>query len=148
MQFNVEWLKKWVAIDLDAEALAARLTGSGLEVDDIRPVAGEFTDVVVAEIEACQPHPNADKLSLCTVNDGGEERLQIVCGAPNARAGIRVPLARIGAQIGPDFKIKRAKLRGVESCGMLCSARELGLSDDHSGLMELPADAPLGYAAA
>ncbi len=144
MQFNVEWLKKWVAIDLDAEALAAKLTGSGLEVDDIRPVAGAFTDIVVAEIEACQPHPNADKLSLCTVNDGGQERLQIVCGAPNARAGIRVPLARIGAQIGPDFKIKRAKLRGVESSGMLCSARELGLSDDHSGLMELPTDAPVG----
>jgi phenylalanyl-tRNA synthetase beta chain len=144
MQFNVEWLKQWVATELDAKALATRLTGSGLEVDDIRPVAGDFSDVVVAEIEDCQPHPNADKLSLCTVNDGGDERLQIVCGAPNARAGIRVPLARVGAQIGPDFKIKRAKLRGVESCGMLCSARELGLSDDHSGLMELPADAPLG----
>jgi len=144
MQFNVEWLKKWVAIDLDAEALAGKLTGSGLEVDDIRPVAGEFSAVVVAEIEDCRPHPNADKLSLCSVNDGGDERLQIVCGAPNARPGIRVPLARVGATIGPEFKIKRAKLRGVESFGMLCSARELGLSDDHSGLMELPSDAPVG----
>jgi len=144
MQFNVEWLKKWVAIDLPAKELAAKLTGAGLEVDDIRPVAGSFSDVVVAEIESCEPHPNADKLSLCTVNDGGDERLQIVCGAPNARAGIRVPLARIGARIGPEFTIKRAKLRGVESQGMLCSARELGLSDDHSGLMELPADAPVG----
>ena len=144
MQFNVEWMKKWVAIDLDAESLAERLTASGLEVDEIRPVAGEFSGVVVAEIEDCAPHPNADKLSLCTVNDGGDERLQIVCGAPNARAGIRVPLARVGANIGPDFKIKRAKLRGVESHGMLCSAKELGLSDDHSGLMELPADAPAG----
>ncbi len=96
--------------------------------------------------KSCEPHPNADKLSLCTVNDGSEERLQIVCGAPNARAGIRVPLARVGATIGPDFKIKRAKLRGVESFGMLCSAKELGLSDDHSGLMELPGDAPLGTA--
>jgi phenylalanyl-tRNA synthetase beta chain len=144
MQFNVDWLKKWVAIDLDAKALADKLTGSGLEVDDIRPVAGDFSGVVVAEIEACEPHPNADKLSLCTVNDGGDARLQIVCGAPNARAGIRVPLARVGAQIGPDFKIKRAKLRGVESSGMLCSPRELGLSDDHSGLMELPAEAPIG----
>jgi phenylalanyl-tRNA synthetase beta chain len=144
MQFNVEWLKKWVAIDLEADALADRLTASGLEVDDVRPVAGEFSNVVVAEIEDCQPHPNADKLALCTVNDGNEERLQIVCGAPNARAGIRVPLAKVGATIGPDFKIKRAKLRGVESCGMLCSAKELGLSDDHSGLMELPDDAPLG----
>jgi phenylalanyl-tRNA synthetase beta chain len=144
MQFNVEWLKKWVAIDLEPEALADRLTASGLEVDDIRGVAGEFSDVVVAEIEDCQPHPNADKLSLCSVNDGSEERLQIVCGAPNARTGIRVPLAKVGAKIGPDFKIKRARLRGVESCGMLCSAKELGLSDDHSGLMELPGDAPLG----
>jgi phenylalanyl-tRNA synthetase beta chain len=144
MQFNVEWLKKWVAVDLGAEALADRLTASGLEVDDIRPVAGEFSGVVVAEIEDSQPHPNADKLSLCTVNDGTEDRLQIVCGAPNARVGIRVPLARVGAKIGPDFKIKRARLRGVESFGMLCSAKELGLSDDHSGLMELPGDAPLG----
>ena len=144
MQFNVEWLKKWVAIDLDADTLAGKLTAAGLEVDDIRPVAGEFSEIVVAQIESCEAHPNADKLSLCTVNDGGEERLQIVCGAPNARPGIRVPLARVGATIGPDFKIKRAKLRGVESFGMLCSAKELGLSDDHSGLMELPADAPLG----
>jgi phenylalanyl-tRNA synthetase beta chain len=144
MQFNVDWLKKWVALDLDAAELAKRLTASGLEVDDVRPVAGEFSDVVVAEITDCGKHPNADKLSLCTVDDGSGEPLQIVCGAPNARAGIRVPLARVGGQIGPDFKIKRAKLRGVESFGMLCSAKELGLSDDHSGLLELPADAPVG----
>jgi phenylalanyl-tRNA synthetase beta chain len=144
MQFNVEWLKKWVAIDLDAASLADKMTASGLEVDDMRPVAAEFSGVVVAEIEHCQPHPNADKLSLCAVNDGSAERLQIVCGAPNARAGIRVALARVGAKIGPKFEIKRAKLRGEESFGMLCSAKELGLSDDHSGLMELPADAPVG----
>jgi phenylalanyl-tRNA synthetase beta chain len=121
MQFNVQWLKEWVAIDLDAAELADKLTAG-----------------------ACEPHPNADKLQLCRVNDGSDEQLQIVCGAPNARAGIKVPLARIGARIGPDFKIKRAKLRGVESFGMLCSARELGLSEDHSGLMELPQAAPLG----
>jgi phenylalanyl-tRNA synthetase beta chain len=144
MQFNVEWLKQWVATDLDAEQLAARLTAAGLEVDDVRPVAGTFTGVVVAEIESCEPHPDADKLRVCTVDDGGDARLQIVCGAPNARPGIRVPLARVGAVIGPDFKIRKAKLRGVESSGMLCSARELGLSEDHSGLMELPADAPVG----
>jgi phenylalanyl-tRNA synthetase beta chain len=144
MQFNVEWLRKWVAIDPDAAALADRLTASGLEVDAILPVADEFSGVVVAEIEDCRPHPNADKLRLCSVSDGSGEQLQIVCGAPNARPGLRVPLARVGAKIGPDFKIKRAKLRGVESSGMLCSAKELGLSDDHSGLMELPADAPLG----
>ena len=131
MQFNVEWLKRWVAIDLDAASLAKRLTAAGLEVDDVRGVSADFTDVVVAQIESCEPHPDADKLSLCTVEDGSSERLQIVCGAPNARAGIRVPLARVGATLGPDFTIKRAKLRGVESRGMLCSARELGLSDDH-----------------
>ena len=144
MQFNVEWLKKWVAVDLGANELADRLTAAGLEVDDVRPVAGEFTDVVVAEIESCEKHPDADKLQVCSVNDGGAEPLQIVCGAPNARPGIRVPLARVGATIGPEFKIKKAKLRGVESFGMLCSARELGLSEDHTGLMELPEDAPLG----
>jgi phenylalanyl-tRNA synthetase beta chain len=144
MQFNVEWLKRWVAIDLDAASLAKRLTAAGLEVDDVRGVSADFTDVVVAQIESCEPHPDADKLSLCTVEDGSSERLQIVCGAPNARAGIRVPLARVGATLGPAFTIKRAKLRGVESHGMLCSARELGLSDDHSGLLELPADAPIG----
>jgi phenylalanyl-tRNA synthetase beta chain len=144
MQFNVDWLKKWVEVDLDAAAIADRLTASGLEVDEVRDVATDFTDVVVAEISSCEPHPNADKLSLCNVDDGGAELLQIVCGAPNARPGIRVPLARVGARIGPDFKIKRAKLRGVESSGMLCSARELGLSDDHSGLLELPSDAPAG----
>lgn len=144
MKFSVNWLKQWVHLDLSAEQLADRLTASGLEVDDLSPVAAAFEGVVVGEIESCQPHPDADKLSLCTVNDGTENRLQIVCGAPNARPGIRVPLARVGASIGDDFKIRKAKLRGVESNGMLCSARELGLSDDHSGLMELPADAELG----
>ena len=144
MQFNVEWLKKWVAVDLNAEELAVRLTASGLEVESVKPVAGDFSGLVVAEIEGCQPHPNADKLLLCTVNDGSAERLQIVCGASNARAGIRVPLARVGDSIGADCKIKQAKLRGVKSSGMLCSAKELGLSEDHSGLMELPRDAPIG----
>ncbi|HKX56298.1 MAG TPA: phenylalanine--tRNA ligase subunit beta, partial [Xanthomonadales bacterium] len=144
MRFSVNWLKQWVQLDVSAAQLAERLTASGLEVESLQPVAAEFTEVVVAEIESCSAHPDADKLSICVVNDGSAERLQIVCGAPNARAGIRVPLARVGARIGPDFKIKQAKLRGVESQGMLCSARELGLSDDHSGLMELPATAKLG----
>jgi phenylalanyl-tRNA synthetase beta chain len=144
MKFSVNWLKQWVDIDIDVGKLASKLTAAGLEVDSIDPVAADFSGVVVAEIEACSSHPDADKLSLCTVNLGSEQRLQIVCGAPNARPGIRVPLAAVGARIGPDFKIKKARLRGVESEGMLCSARELGLSDDHSGLMELPADAPVG----
>ncbi|HET6565168.1 MAG TPA: phenylalanine--tRNA ligase subunit beta, partial [Xanthomonadales bacterium] len=144
MKFSVNWLKQWVQLDLSASQLAERLTSSGLEVDAVEPVATDFAGIVVAEIESCGPHPDADKLSVCTVNDGSSERLQIVCGAPNARAGIKVPLARVGGRIGADFKIKKAKLRGVESQGMLCSARELGLSDDHSGLMELPADAQPG----
>ncbi len=144
MKFSVNWLKQWVELDLSAAQLAERLTASGLEVDSVAPVANDFDGIVIAEIESCRPHPDADKLSLCTVNDGSAERLQIVCGAPNARPGIRVPLARIGGRIGADFSIKKAKLRGVESHGMLCSARELGLSDDHSGLMELPKDAELG----
>lgn len=144
MKFSVNWLRQWVRLDMDARKLAERLTAAGLEVEAIEPVAADFSGVVVAEIESCTPHPDADKLSVCSVNDGTGQTLQIVCGAPNARAGIRVPLARVGAEIGSDFKIKAARLRGVESAGMLCSARELGLSDDHSGLLQLPADAPLG----
>ncbi len=144
MKFSVNWLKQWVKLELSAAQLAERLTASGLEVEKLSPVAADFDGIVVAEIESCVTHPDADKLSLCTVNDGGVERLQIVCGAPNARAGIKVPLARVGARLGADFQIKKARLRGVESNGMLCSARELGMSDDHSGLMELPADAEPG----
>ena len=144
MRFSVNWLKKWVDIDLGADELSGILTASGLEVDTVNPVAADFSDIVVAEIIACGPHPDADKLQICTIEHGGEEPSQVVCGAPNARTGIKIPLARVGARIGADFKIKKAKLRGVESFGMACSARELGLSDDHAGLMELPADAPLG----
>ena len=113
-------------------------------MDGFEPVAPKFDQVVVGEVLNCEPHPEADKLTVCSVDAGTGAPLTIVCGAPNARPGIRVPLARVGARIGPDFKIKRAKLRGVESEGMLCSAKELGLSEDHSGLMELPSDAPAG----
>jgi phenylalanyl-tRNA synthetase beta chain len=144
MLFSDNWLKQWVDIDLPVEQLCETLTASGLEVDTFEPVAAPFSGVVVAEILSCEPHPNADKLRLCSIDLGGSEPAQVVCGAPNARAGIRVPLAKVGAVIGEDFKIRKAKLRGVESFGMACSARELGLSDDHSGLMELPADAPVG----
>jgi len=144
MLFSVNWLKKWVDIDLPVDELAGKLTASGLEVDTVEPVAALFSDVVVAEIVACDSHPDADKLRVCSIDFGDAEPAQVVCGAPNARVGIRIPLARVGAVIGEDFKIREAKLRGVESFGMACSARELGLSDDHSGLMELPQDAPLG----
>jgi len=144
MRISLNWLKQWVDLDLGADELAGKLTASGLEVDTVKPVAADFSDIVVALITDCGPHPDADKLQICTIDHGGAEPAQVVCGAPNARAGIKIPLAKVGAAIGADFKIKKAKLRGVESFGMACSARELGLSDDHSGLMELPEDAPLG----
>jgi phenylalanyl-tRNA synthetase beta chain len=144
MLFSVNWLKQWVNVDLPVDDLAEILTASGLEVDTVEPVAAPFSDIVVAEITACDAHPNADKLRVCSIDCGEAEPAQVVCGAPNARVGIKIPLAKVGAVIGDDFKIRKAKLRGVESFGMACSARELGLSDDHSGLMELPEDAPLG----
>jgi phenylalanyl-tRNA synthetase beta chain len=148
MQISYQWLKQWVAVDISAAELAERLTAAGLEVDAVEPVAAAFSGVVVGEIIACAAHPDADKLQVCSISDGSGEPLQVVCGAPNARPGLRIPFARVGAELaGPDgkaFKIKKAKLRGVESHGMACSARELGLSEDHSGLMELPGEAPLG----
>ncbi|GMR15302.1 MAG: phenylalanine--tRNA ligase subunit beta [Gammaproteobacteria bacterium] len=144
MRFSLNWLKKWVDPDLGAEALAGKLTASGLEAAAVKPVAADFSEVVVATILDCQPHPDADKLQVCSIDHGEAEPVQVVCGAPNARTGIKIPLAKVGAVIGGDGKIRKARLRGVESFGMACSARELGLSDDHSGLMELPQDAPLG----
>ena len=144
MRFSYEWLKQWVELDISAQELADKLTASGLEVDEVLPVAAPFSGVCVAEIKSCEAHPDADKLKLCQVNAGDGELLQVVCGAPNARVGIKIPFAQVGAELGEGFKIKKAKLRGVESFGMACSAKELGLSDDHSGLMELPEDAPLG----
>ncbi|MDX2417473.1 MAG: phenylalanine--tRNA ligase subunit beta, partial [Xanthomonadales bacterium] len=144
MLFSVNWLKKWVDIDLPVDELSGKLTASGLEVDTVEPVAAPFSGVVVATITSCGPHPDADKLQVCSIDFGDPEPVQVVCGAPNARAGIRIPLAKVGAVLGDDFKIRKARLRGVESFGMACSARELGLSNDHSGLLELPLDAPLG----
>ena len=132
--------------ELELDALTDKLTASGLEVDTAEPVCGDFRGVIVAEIVECESHPNADKLAVCQVrtNEEADDFLNIVCGAPNARPGIRVPLAVVGASLGPDFTVGKATLRGVDSMGMLCSAKELGLADDHSGLLELPADAPLG----
>jgi len=144
MRFSYQWLKQWVQIELDANDLADKLTAAGLEVDQVRPVAASFSGVCVAEIVSCEAHPDADKLKLCQVDAGDGDKQQVVCGAPNAKAGMKIPFARIGAELAGGFKIKKAKLRGIESFGMACSAKELGLSDDHSGLMELPADAPLG----
>lgn len=142
MKVSTQWLADFISLDADAAALAERLTLAGLEVDEITPAAAEFSGVVVARITDTQPHPDADRLQVCTVDAGGEP-LQIVCGAPNARAGLIAPLATIGGELpgeeGP-FKIKQAKLRGVASHGMLCSARELGLGDSHAGLLELPVE--------
>jgi phenylalanyl-tRNA synthetase beta chain len=137
------WLRSLVDPGLSTEALAHLLTMSGLEVESCAPVAPPFSGIVVGEILSVSKHPNADKLSLCSVGIGKAEPLQIVCGAPNVRAGMKAPLAVVGARL-PGLEIKAAKMRGVESQGMLCSARELGMSEDHSGLLELPAGAPVG----
>ncbi len=143
MKLPVSWLAEWVDFPWDARELSRRLTASGFEVEGTEPAAPAFTGVVVAEIVAIAAHPEADKLRICQVNAGGT-LLQIVCGAPNARAGIKVPLAQVGALLPGDMKIKAAKLRGVESAGMLCSAKELGLAATSSGLLELQADAQVG----
>jgi phenylalanyl-tRNA synthetase beta chain len=142
MKFSENWLREFVNPDLSTKALIEQLTMGGLEVDGVGPVAGVFSKVVVGEILETRPHPDAEKLVVCRVGSGAEEH-QVVCGAPNARAGIKIPFALVGAKFS-DLKIKKAKLRGVESYGMLCSESELGLSEDHDGLMELPLDAPVG----
>jgi phenylalanyl-tRNA synthetase beta chain len=146
MKLPLSWLREWVDLPADPREVAARLVSIGIEVESITPVAGAFTDVVVAQITQIVPHPQADKLRICQVSDGSGALLQIVCGAANARQGLKSALARIGAELPGGVQIKRAKLRGVESAGMLCSARELGLSESHEGILELPEDAPLGTA--
>lgn len=144
MQFPESWLRTFSNPDIDTEELSQRLTMAGLEVEETRPVAPPFSGVVVAHIVAVEPHPNADKLRVCRVDDGSGEPLQIVCGAPNAAAGLKVPLARIGAELPGGMRIGKARMRGVESLGMLCSARELGLSQDHAGLLVLDGAAQPG----
>lgn len=143
MKFSEQWLRGWVNPQVSRDELVARLSMAGLEVDSVTPVAGAFFGVVVGEILSTEPHPDADKLRVCQVSNGSET-FQVVCGAPNARPGIRIPFAMIGAMLGEDFKIKKAKLRGVESFGMLCSAAELKISEENDGLLELPAAAPVG----
>ncbi|WP_137917955.1 phenylalanine--tRNA ligase subunit beta [Hydrogenophaga sp. 2FB] len=149
MQFPESWLRAFCNPPLSSQQLADTLTMAGLEVEELQPVAPPFSKVVVGEIISAEQHPNADRLRICQVNVGQGDLLNVVCGAPNARAGIKVPCALVGAELPPGedgkpFQIKLGKLRGVESQGMLCSARELKLSEDHGGLLELPADAPLG----
>ena len=143
MKFSEQWLREWVNPTLDSQQLMDQITMAGLEVDGFEPVAGKFTGVVVGEVLSVDAHPDADKLRVCQVSNG-RTQVQVVCGAPNVRAGINVPFAELGAVLPGDFKIKSAKLRGQPSVGMLCSGAELGLSADHDGILELPADAPVG----
>ena len=154
MQFSERWLRTLVDPSLSTGELCHLLTMSGLEVETCTDVAPPFSKVVVAQVLEVAKHPNADRLTVCSVDAGTGAALSIVCGAPNVSAGMKVPCALVGASLqgpngkdGPDrpFEIRPAKMRGVESQGMLCSARELGLSDDHSGLLALPADAPVGH---
>ena len=145
MKFSEAWLREWVSPDLTTQALVEQLTMAGLEVDGVEAVAGSFSDVVIARVVDAQPHPDADKLRVCQVDDG-ETTHTVVCGAPNAREGIQVAYARVGAKLPDGTKIRRAKLRGVESAGMLCSAAELGLGDDHDGIIELPSALTKGAA--
>ncbi|GAB4089460.1 phenylalanine--tRNA ligase subunit beta [Hydrogenophaga soli] len=149
MQFPESWLRTFCNPPLSTQQLADTLTMAGLEVEELVPAAPSFTGIVVGEILSAEQHPNADRLRVCRVNVGAIEPLQIVCGAPNARAGIRVPCALVGAELpsgadGQPFRIKLGKLRGVDSHGMLCSASELGLSEDQGGLLELATDAVIG----
>ncbi len=147
MQFSELWLREWANPALETQELVDQITMAGLEVDAIEAAAGEFSGIVVAQILSFEKHPEADKLNVCKVTDGTEE-FQIVCGAPNVREGMVIPFAKIGAVLpsedGKGFKIKKAKLRGVESFGMLCAEEEMGISDKSDGLWDLPSDAPLG----
>ncbi len=149
MQLPESWLREFCNPPIGSRALADLLTMSGMEVEEARPVAPPFTGVVVGQVIEVARHPNADRLSVCQVDAGTGKPLNIVCGAPNVRAGIKVPCALVGAALPPSsesadgapFRIRLGELRGVESQGMLCSARELGLSDDHAGLLVLGDDA-------
>jgi phenylalanyl-tRNA synthetase beta chain len=144
MQFSEAWLRSFVDPPIDTASLCDKLTMAGFEVENVAPVAPPFANVIVGEIVSVAPHPDAERLRVCTVNVGRSDLLQIVCGAPNAAAGMRVPCALEGAVLPGGQPIRRATMRGVESQGMLCSARELGLSDDAGGLLALPADARPG----
>jgi phenylalanyl-tRNA synthetase beta chain len=148
MKFSENWLRSLVNPAADRSELCHRLTMAGLEVEGVETIGEGLAGVLVGEIVACEKHPNADKLRVCSVSIGTTENLQIVCGAPNARLGLKAPVATIGANLPNGIAIKQAALRGVDSFGMLCSAKELGLDADASGLMELPADAPTGAALA
>ena len=144
MKFSEVWLREWVNPEIDIATLSDQLSMAGIEVESVEPVVGEFRGVAVGQVLSLEPHPNADKLRVCRVDAGTGETLQIICGAANVAAGMRVPVALVGAVLPGNFKIKKAKLRGVASFGMICSAAELGLEEKSTGILPLPADAPLG----
>lgn len=144
MKFSEAWLREWANPDITTTQLADQLSMAGLEVDGVGPVAGDFQGVVVGEVLTREPHPDADKLSVCTVDAAQDTQLQIVCGAKNVTAGMKVAVALVGAVLPGNFKIKKAKLRGVQSLGMICSASELGLAESSEGIMPLPSDASIG----
>ncbi|MEF3193112.1 MAG: phenylalanine--tRNA ligase subunit beta, partial [Halothiobacillaceae bacterium] len=144
MRFSEHWLREWINPALTSEEIGAQLTMAGLELDALKPAAPTIEGVVVARILTAEPHPDADKLRVCQVDDGTGAPVQVVCGAPNARAGLMAAFARVGAKLPGGLAIKQARLRGIESFGMLCGADELGLAGYPDGLLELPADAPVG----
>ncbi|MDO6762276.1 phenylalanine--tRNA ligase subunit beta [Agarivorans sp. 1_MG-2023] len=144
MKFSESWLREWVNPSISRDELSEQITMAGLEVDGIEAVASNFNGVVIGEVVECGQHPDADKLRVTKINVGGDELLDIVCGAPNCRQGLKVAVAQVGAVLPGDFKIKKAKLRGQPSHGMLCAYSELGISDESDGIMELPSDAPIG----
>ena len=144
MNISTRWLREWVSPDVSDQELSEKLTMAGLEVDQIAPVAPPFEGLVVGHVVSCGKHPNADKLSLCEVDIGADENLQIICGAPNVRQDLKVAVATVGSVLPNKLKIKRAKLRGVESNGMLCSESEMGISDSHEGIIELDSKAKIG----
>ncbi|HPP48314.1 MAG TPA: phenylalanine--tRNA ligase subunit beta, partial [Accumulibacter sp.] len=144
MKFSESWLRNLVDPKLSSEELSHLLTMAGLEVEALDPVAPAFDSVVVAHVLEVVKHPDADRLNVCQVDTGSGTPTTIVCGAPNVAVGLKVPCALPGAKLPGDFTIKIAKVRGIESSGMLCSAKELGIDEDASGLLVLPADAPVG----
>ena len=144
MKITYSWMKEFTPLAATPAELARQLTLAGLEVESLEPVAPPFSGVVVGEVLECARHPEADKLSVCQVTLDGSDRLQIICGASNVRKGLKVAVATVGAVLPGNVQIKRAKLRGLESNGMLCSARELGLGEEHEGIMELPSSLAVG----
>jgi phenylalanyl-tRNA synthetase beta chain len=144
MRFSEAWLREWVNPPVDTRQLADQLSMAGLEVDAVEPAAAAFSGVRIGWVQSVAQHPDAEKLRVCRVDLGEDAPLQIVCGAANVAEGMKVPVATVGAVLPGDFKIKRAKLRGVESHGMICSAKELGLAESSEGILPLSADAPVG----